>query len=305
MKRLTPKPTQIILTVLLVGLISLACNLLQYPVLAPASKTSGTPQLAPNASAPAGQNTPASKTSGTPQPVPNASAPAGQNTPTADTSQADMTQPDPLDHLLALHSIQIDLAITRPDGSKRSLHVDTDASGNMDIKLVESLPDAGGMPKGFDPKALITEPKLLVLDGKAYGPHSRDPNWMSTPMDEHFLQTFAQELHGMDGPALWLNLLPDGSIQPAGQETVGGFAVDKYVVNGKVDNQVISGTLWEEPQSDALIQAELHVPGALLSDPDQPQPGELKIVLKAQKADVPAITLPPAPTGTAQTTATP
>jgi hypothetical protein len=100
-------------------------------------------------------------------------------------------------------------------------------------------------------------------------------------------------------------MLPEGSIQPAGQDLVGGFAVDKYIVNGKVDNQTISGTLWEEPQSDALIQAELHIPGALLSDPDQPQSGELKIVLHTQKADVPAVTLPAAQTGTVQPPATP
>jgi hypothetical protein len=282
MKPITPKPTQVLLTVLLVGLISLACNLLQIPAQAPASDGNGTPQTAPQANAPAGQNTPA-----------------------ADNSQADVTQPDPLDHLLALHSVQIDLGITRPDGSSRSIQISTDKSGNMDLKFKESAPDASNLPKGFDLQAIKTDSELLAVGGKAYVRSDQDPNWMSTPVDDAYPQTLAQELHGMDGPALWLNLLPDGSIQPAGQDTVGGFAVDKYTVYGKVENQVISGTLWEEPQSDALVQAELHVPGALMSPPDQPQPGELKILIKAQKADVPLVVLPPAPPPTAVPTTAP
>jgi hypothetical protein len=175
----------------------------------------------------------------------------------------------------------------------------------MDVKFTENSPDSEDMPKGFDPKAIKTDSELLVVGGKAYLLNDLDPNWTSNPIDENYPVTLAQELHGMDGPAVWLDMLPDGSIQPAGQDLVGGFSVDKYVVNGKVDNQTISGTLWEEPQSDALIQAELHIPGALLSDPDQPEPGELKIVLSAQKADVPTITLPAAQVGTVQPSATP
>jgi len=207
--------------------------------------------------------------------------------------------------LLALNSIQINLTITRPDSSSRSIQITIDKTGNMDLKFNESAPDTKDIPKGFDPKAIKTDSELLVVGGNAYLFNDLDPYWMSTPIAENYPQTFTQELHGMDGPALWLNMLPDGSIQPAGQEIVGGFAVDKYIVNGKVDNQTISGNLWEETQSDALIQAELHIPGALLSDPDQPEPGELKIVLNTQKADVPAITLPAAPVGTAQPSATP
>jgi hypothetical protein len=206
---------------------------------------------------------------------------------------------------LALHSVQIDLGITRPDGSSRSIQISTDKSGNMDLKFKESAPDASNLPKGFDPKAIKTDSELLVVGGKAYARSDQDPNWMSSVVDDSYPQTLAQELHGMDGPALWLNLLPDGSIQPAGQDSVGGFAVDKYVVSGKVEGQLITGTLWEEPQSDALIKAELHVPGALLSNPDQPQPGELKIVLKAQKADEPLVVLPPTPPPTATPTAVP
>jgi hypothetical protein len=282
MKPLTAKPTHFTLTVMLVGLISLACTLSQF----------ATPALT-------------SQMIGTPQPAPNGSASAGQKTPVTNNIQEDITHPDPMDHLLALNSIQINLTITRPDSSSRSIQITIDKTGNMDLKFNESAPDTEDIPKGFDPKAIKTDSELLVVGGNAYLLNDLDPHWMSTPIAENYPQTLTQELHGMDGPALWLNMLPDGSIQPAGQEIVGGFAAEKYIVNGKVDNQTISGNLWEETQSDALIQAELHIPAALLSEPNQPEPGELKIVLKAQKADVPAITLPAAPVGTAQPSATP
>ena len=263
-----------ILITLLVVLVSLACALPQLP---------GPQKIAGSA----------------PGPTSEPGASSAQATPAAANSPDEILQPDPLDHLLALHSVQINLDISRPDGTSRSIQISTDKNGNMVLKFKQSAPDAANLPQGFDPKALKTDSELLVLGGKAYVRSDQDPNWMGTPVDDNYPQTLAQELHGMDGPALWLNLLPDGSIQPAGQETVGGFAADKYTVNGKVQDQVISGTLWEEPQSDALVQAELHVPGALLSDPAQPEKGELKIVLKAQKADVPAVVLPPAPPPTA------
>ena len=263
MRPIPPKATRITLAALLAVLASLACALPQLP--------------AAKAGAPAGQTTP---------------APAG--------SQDDILRPGPLDHLLALHSVQINLDISRPDGSSRSMLITTDKSGNMAIKLNESDPaDAADLPQEVDRKLLKTGSELLVVGGKSYLHSGVDTDWMEHPMDDAYPESLAQELHGMDGPSLWLDILPEGSIQAAGQETVGGFAADKYTVNGKVQNQVISGTLWEEPQSDALVQAELHVPGALLSDPAQPEKGELKIMLKAQKADVPAIVLPPAPPPTA------
>ncbi|MDR3575698.1 MAG: hypothetical protein P4L50_17700 [Anaerolineaceae bacterium] len=278
-----PKPTRITLVVFLIGLASLACALPQLPS---ATDTSNTPAA--------------------PQPSAKTGAPAGQETPAPADSQDDILRPGPLDHLLTLHSVQINLDISRPDGSSRSMQIAADKTGNMDIKLNQNNPaDAADLPKEVGSITPNTASELLVVDGKSYLHSGKDPDWMEHPLDGDYPQTLAQELHGMDGPGLWLDILPDGSIQAAGQESVGGFAADKYTVNGKVDNQVISGTLWEEPQSDALVQAELHVPGALLSPPDQPQPGELKITLKAQKVDVPLVTLPPAPPPTAVPTTAP
>ena len=82
-----------------------------------------------------------------------------------------------------------------------------------------------------------------------------------------------------------------------GTETVGGFACDRYKVNGTVGDQVITGTIWVDPEAFALIKAELHVPAALLAAPDEPASGEVKVTLNVEKADVPAVQLPAAPAG--------
>jgi hypothetical protein len=207
----------------------------------------------------------------------------------------ELAQPDPLDHLLGMHSIKFDLTTARPDGTIRSLDGEIDSTGNMHLKFGYSGFDLSDAPKGFDSKALPASSELFVLNGKAYQLDEQDPGWKTTPFNENYLQTLSQELHGMEGPAVWINMLPPGSIQPAGQETVGGFAAKKYSVNGTVEGQKITGTLWEEPQADALVQAELHVPAVLLSSPDKPQKGELKIAVQAQKADVSLIELPSSP----------
>jgi hypothetical protein len=255
--------------------------------------------------APASKSSPATPAAGQPNPTTPFSAatqPSGEIAPTRiATPQDEISQPDPLDHLLAMRSIQFNLQVTRPDGSNRSLDAEIDSVGNMHLKFGYQGFDLKGMPKDYDPKALPPFVELYVVDGKAYLPDAQDPTWSTTPFDDNYPADLSLELHGMESPAMWLNILPPGSLQPAGNESVGGFAADKYSVNGSVDGQQITGTLWEEPQADALVQAELHVPAALLSPPKQPQASEMLITLKAQKADVPLVVLPSAQPGATTT----
>lgn len=235
---------------------------------------------------------PAAAQPGSPTPLPAATE-LSKNVPTqASASQDELLQPDPLDHLLGMRSIQFNLTVTRLDGTIRSLDAEIDSAGNMHLIFGYQGFDLTGMPKDFDPKALPPSAEIFVIGSKAYLPDAQDPKSRTTPFDENYPANLSLELHGLESPALWLNLLPPGSIQPAGQETVGGFAADKYRVDGKVDGQKISGTLWEEPQADALVQAELHIPAALLSPPNQPLSGEMLITLKAQKKDVAPVVLP-------------
>jgi hypothetical protein len=184
--------------------------------------------------------------------------------------------PDPLDHLLTMPSIKIDLTAQQPDGSNSSTEIDIDSTGNMQVKY--SLPgvDAKLLPKGVDPKTMQTSSELFILSGKAYQPTDQDPNWMAAPFDEDYLPKLSQTLHGPDGPGLWLDMLPDGSVSSVGKDSVGGFETNKYSVNGKVGGPTITGMLWFEPQADALVQSQLNVPAAMVSDPSKPQSGELK-----------------------------
>ncbi len=236
------------------------------------------------------------------QPTAAATQASSQAVPTAEaaTSEIEKTttpQPDPLDRLLTMHSIKFNLTSLKWDGTSYSIDVEIDSAGNMHVK--HSLPgiDPALFPKGYDPNTLPSGYELYVVDGKAYRPSDQNPNWMTTPVDKTYIQTLSRELHGPDGLGIWLDLLPLGSIHAAGKDSVGGFAADKYTVNGQVEGQSITGAIWFEPQADALVQAELHVPAALLSPPDKPQLGEVKITLNAQKADIAPVSLPAAPAG--------
>ena len=98
MRPIPPKATRITLAALLAVLASLACALPQLPG----------PQNNPGAA---------------PAPAPEGSAASAQATPAAADSPDEILQPDPLDHLLALHSVQVNLDISRPDGTGRSIQV--------------------------------------------------------------------------------------------------------------------------------------------------------------------------------------
>jgi hypothetical protein len=222
-----------------------------------------------------------------------ATEPSGGKSPTPTAAnQDDLSQTDPLDHLLDMRSIQFTLTVTRPDGTIRSLDGQIDNKGNMQLNFRYTGFDLSEMPKDYNPLALPTGAEIFVIEGKAYLFDELDPSWYKTSFDEDYLTSLAQQLHGLESPAMWLNVLPEGSIQLVGKETVGGFTADKFSVSGKVDGQMIAGTIWEEPQTDALVQAELHIPAALLSPPDQPLEGEMKITLEAHKADIAIISLP-------------
>jgi hypothetical protein len=227
--------------------------------------------------------------------------PAGANQ-SPSSSDAPTAAPDPLDHLLGMRSITIHLTTQRPDGSSSSTQIDIDNTGNMHVKssLPAMTPEPEALPQGVEAPKMPTTNELLVVDGKAYHPFDQDPTWMTTPVDENYIQTLSRNLHGADGVALWLDVLPEGSITSAGQEKAGGFDADKYTVNGKVNGQSITGTLWYEPQANALIKADLTVPAALYDVMDKSPQGQLTISLDTQKSNIPPVTLPSAPAPTAQ-----
>lgn len=271
---------------LLILMVVLACSFLAGP----AQKTSPAPP-SPQKTA---VKTPAAPEQPTTTRQSASATPAvAQQTPTSVVEPT--LGPDPLDHLLSMRSITIQLAAQRPDGSSSLTHIEIDSAGNLHVKF--SLP---AMPMEELPQATVAaipvnSGEIFVVDGKVYQVIGTDKYWMSTPVDEDYLSTLSTNLHGPDGPGLWLDMLPDGSLTSAGKETVGGFDTNKYTVNGTVDGQAITGSLWFEPQANALVKAELIVPEEIYHSTEKSLQAQLKISLDAQKADVPFIKLPEAP----------
>jgi hypothetical protein len=219
--------------------------------------------------------------------------------PQGSTSEAPQDVPaglDPLDRLLEMRSIQFNLTALQPDGTSRSVQAEIDSTGNMHLKLHSPVRVPSELPENFNPNLkLPEESELYVVDGKVYQPSNQSPAWMTEPVAEDYGKELSGLLHGPNGPGIWLDILPAGSLKPAGQETVGGFQADKYIVNGIVHNQIISGSLWYE--SHTLVQVELHIPAALFAADPSTASGELKITLDAQKKDMPPVILPTTPAG--------
>ncbi len=212
--------------------------------------------------------------------------------PSLPDMEALVAGPNPLDPLIDLRSVIIHLSSQKPDGSGNTLQIEIDSAGNMHER--GSLPPFPkvDVAQGVELPTMPGNYEIFVVDGKAYAPLELDRNWMSNPVDEDYVPQLATRLHAADGLASWLDLLPAGSLISAGQETVGGFEADKFTVKGSVDGQSITGNLWYEPQSGALVKAELIVPPVLY---DGSANGQFSIALDVQKAEVAPITLPEKP----------
>jgi hypothetical protein len=81
-------------------------------------------------------------------------------------------------------------------------------------------------------------------------------------------------------------------VQAAGNETTGGFSAVRYAVNGSVDEGTITGTIWLEEGTNALVGADLAVSESLFHPPNSGHAGTVAIRLTVEKASVPAIALP-------------
>lgn len=211
----------------------------------------------PNPSSSIPSNQAVSETSGVVQTPSSGEEP---NTQTPSANENATAEPDPLDHLMNLRSVVIHLASQRPDGSNSSTQLEIDSAGNMHVNYSLPALDHKLFPSWYDTTHIPTSNELFVVDGKAYQSDSQNSAWMITPIDEDYVQTLSEVLHGPDGVAEWLDILPNGSLASAGQESIGGFEADKYTVNGTVDGQSITGQVWYEPQSDSLIKQNFMSP---------------------------------------------
>lgn len=217
---------------------------------------------------------------------------AAANTDSASEGSAPVIEPDPLNNLLELRSVNITLTGLRPDGTSRSIQVEIDALGNMHLQYTLPGINPADLPEGTDLSGVSSGHEIFVIDGKAYAPSESDPTWVNTTVDPDYMPMLKSQMHGLDGFTTWLDILPTGSLQPAGSESLGGFSTDKYTVLGVVDGQQITGMLWYDSQTHSLVNAELHIPAVLNSDPANPESGEYLITLAAEKAEIPPVTLP-------------
>ena len=62
-----------------------------------------------------------------------------------------------------------------------------------------------------------------------------------------------------------------------------------------MDGQEITGTLWYEPESGALIKADLVVPAAIYNFGEENAKGQFTVKLETKKANVAEVKLPAAP----------
>ena len=207
-------------------------------------------------------------------------------------SEEDPFSPDPLDRILDLRSVAFTLTTQRPDGSIRTITGQIDEYGSLHITINEPAYDISGMPAGLERPAENPVVEFYVLNDHVYIPDAVEENWKTVSIDSNCRTSFSRELHGMESPALWLDLLPAGSVTPASSEDSGGFHAQCYAVSGQISDQTVTGKFCKDPQTNTLLAAELHVPAALLSTPDDPQSGEMVITLKVEKMEVPPITLP-------------
>lgn len=200
--------------------------------------------------------------------------------------------PDPLNKLFDLRSVKISLVGSRSGKGNRSIIAELDQAGNM--HLYYSLPAVQFMelPEGLSLPEGDIQYEVYVIDGSAYVPSEEDPTWKTTPVSTDYFEVLLSQMHGLEGFTLWLDMLPAGSLQEASSEETGGFNTDKYAVSGTVGGQLITGALWYDQSSRALVKAELHVPASLDSDPAVPEIGEILITLNTEKAEIPSVTLP-------------
>lgn len=225
------------------------------------------------------------------QPGPTASTTTAVAGSRIEATQVTPTGDDPLERLLGMRSIRFDMTALQPDGTSQSVQAEIDSNGNMHLILTSPVSLPPDMPKDISTNLkLPEETELNIVNGKAYQPDEQNPAWMTTPMAEDYENTLSTLLHGPNGPGLWLDLLPAGSLKSAGSETVGGFEADKYTVDGTIHGQKITGNLWYA--SHVLVQVELHIPAALLDPARLAAQGERKITLKAQMANIPPVILP-------------
>jgi hypothetical protein len=211
--------------------------------------------------------------------------PPGSATNEVEAAMEEFTDPR-VECVLDLRSVIMEFQSTLPGESPRSTEVAVDSSGNARIATSGQLPEEWpGTPMPED----WTRSEILLIDGKAYvrmantGPAEETPD---------LTEALRDLLYDPLSPGFWLILLSEDAFTPSGSESKGGFASEKYLVDGGLDTGKARGTIWVDPESGALIGADLILDESLLDPYPETEDGKVTILFSMNKGSVPPITLP-------------
>jgi len=214
--------------------------------------------------------------------VPPAAVPVG---PTATAEHALSTL---ITRLLELRSVTITLQSSAPSGTAVQVEAQVDAAGNYHLRRTTQ----GDLPAGF-PASKAQTPEstdLYVVSGSAYAP---DASGGPAQLDySTWSPSLEGALRGFYGPGMWLLILPKGSLTAAGSQSQGGFQTIEYHVSGEIETANLTGTIWIDHASGALVGADLQIPAQLLGIPGGPAAAPMKISLRVASAQVAPISPP-------------
>ncbi len=176
-------------------------------------------------------------------------------------------------------SVKLHMSTTRPDGSLYRLEAEIDTIGSQHVVKTYPASSTAIFENGIPNPPATAE--FYLVDNVVYSP---DENGVLKPSDSEGMDTFLQAaLLSTDGPAFWLKVLSAGSLTSSGDEAYGGFNARRYAVQASLEGLPITGTIWVEPSLQALVGADLSIPGKLAGPYTQ---GTLQIQYQLEKTDV-------------------
>lgn len=196
--------------------------------------------------------------------------------PTAISSAVTVTPPADqwVPPVLAMRSVQIVLQAELPDGTSVRVTADVDAQGNYRV-----VDDEGDSHPVEDFK----------VGGLSYSHLKGSDPVVEIKGDVDFLEDI---LSGPASPAMWLSFMEESSFSLLASEPKGGFTTDHYRIQGNLDQAIITGDLWMDADTNAMVDASMEVPGSLLLETDQSGNKPLRITFQVEKAEVKPIQLP-------------
>jgi hypothetical protein len=182
--------------------------------------------------------------------------------------------------------VRITLTLDREGDGTRELAAEIDAGGN--VRMINTSTGAeSDIPAelyvGFD----ALQHEILVIDGHAYRQDGEESAWLPAPGLEDYLE---RSLRGSEGPGLWMRLLA-ADRETRGTQAAGAYQAEQFHLAGLVDEAEVSGDIWLDAASGALVRADLEVPGHLYAYSGGGAHYPVVISMKVEPAEIEPVTL--------------